>query len=44
MPYFVRDRETHERWHVDGRLTRQPGHAIGINRGECPGARRRVNE
>jgi len=44
MPYFVRDRETHKRRRVDGRLTGQPSHTIGINRGECACAGRRVNE
>ena len=44
MPYFVRNRGTDKRRHVDGRLTREPGNAVGINRRECAGTGRRVNE
>ena len=44
MSYFVRDRETDQRRHLDAGFIREPGNAIGVNRGERPCAGRRVNQ
>jgi hypothetical protein len=44
MPYFVRDSQTDKRRHVGFCVIREPGHAVGVNRGKRAGAGGRVNQ
>jgi len=44
MPEFVRDGQADKRWHVGFGLIRQPGDAVGVNRGKRPSAGSRINE